>query len=459
MVLLVSKGKSGLSAVTALGSRCRAILSTRVARDTYLSLAVKIASTGLLFATTVLLARLLGPKGYGTYAYAYSIAMLLAMPANGGLQNLVLRETARGMAQDRLELVRGLWKWGDRAALAVSLAVIGIIGSILVVWQWRAEALRGKTLLWALALVPFISLSALRGAALRGLKLVVTGQLPESVFRPGLFLLAIVCTAILAGVTLSPALAMVLHVGAAFLAFLTASVLLWRYAPPPLGKIEPSIDARAWLNSGMVLALIGCLGVVNNQASTVILGLFEPMDQVGIYRVAVQVATLASFGLQTVNMVVAPRFADLYARGHKERLQRLVTGSARVVLAFNMVLTAGFVLLGRPFFSLVFGAKFAASYLPLLILLTGQIVNSAAGSVGFLLNMTGYERETMRGLATSVGASIALNLGFIPIWDVRGAAIATALSMALWNAILWMRARKVLGVNSSAFGRSIGQYR
>lgn len=70
-----------------------------------------------------------------------------------------------------------------------------------------------------------------------------------------------------------------------------------------------------------------------------------------------QIATLAAFGLEAVNMVVAPRFAELYTRGHIERLQQLVTISARVVLAFNVMITGFFVLAGRFFLTLVFWGR------------------------------------------------------------------------------------------------------
>jgi len=122
-----------------------------------------------------------------------------------------------------------------------------------------------------------------------------------------------------------------------------------------------------------------------------------------------------------------------------------------VVLAFNLVLTILFVALGRSFFNLVFGPEYDASYVPLLILLAGQMVNSAAGSVGFLLNMTGHERETARGMAVAATLNVVLNLLLTPLWGVQGAAIATAVSMIAWNALLWWAVHQRLGISSLAF--------
>lgn len=424
---------------------------SRIAREGLWSMVLKATNTLLVFLSTVLLARLLGAEGYGIYAYAYSLVTLLAMPAHAGLPYLIVRETARGMAQERPDLVKGVWHWAGRVVAMLSLVVVLGIGPILVVWQGGLRSPQGLTMAWALALVPLMALGNLRGAALRGLQRIVAGQLPEFLLRPGLFLLLVGSVAILAGEKLSAPLAMALYATASLLAFLIGAWMLWRHTPPPVRETHPSVETKGWLLSSVLFALLVGFAVVNSQASTVILGIFEAPDQVGVYRVAVQVATLASFGLQAVNMVVAPRFADLYARGDMEHLQRLATGSARVVLAFNFILTALFVLLGRSFFPLVFGSEFAASYIPLLILLVGQMANSAAGSVGFLLNMTGHEWETVRGMAVAAVLNIAFNLLLIPALGVKGAAIATAISMVAWNALLWWRVWKVLGINSFAF--------
>jgi len=78
-------------------------------------------------------------------------------------------------------------------------------------------------------------------------------------------------------------------------------------------------------------------------------------------------------------------------------------------------------------------------------------VNSAAGSVGMLLNMTRYERDTAKGLAVSAILNVVLNLLLIPLLGIIGAAIATAVSLITWKVLLWWVVRWRLGINSLAF--------
>jgi O-antigen/teichoic acid export membrane protein len=413
---------------------------------------LRIANTGLSFLFTLILSRSLGASGYGIFAYAYALAILLAVPAEAGLSTLIVRETALGVTLDRPDLVKGVWRWSERLVLVVSVILMLIAGLLLFLSRSVQANAPALTLAWALVLVPLTALSSLRGAALRGLQKVTAGQLPESLVRPGMFVIFL-CIVLVTGRQLSPPLAMALLVFAAILSFVLGAWMLWHNTPEMVRQTEKYTIKKEWLTSAILFALIASFSVINNQASTVILGWFKTSDQVGIYRVAVQVAALASFGLQTVNMIVAPRFADLYARKDMVKLQQMVTLSARIVLAFNLALTLLFILSGRLLFVLLFGSDFEGSYLPLVILLLGQSINSAAGSVGYLLNMTGHEAETTKGLGFAAGVNVVLNIFFIPFWGIYGAALATTVSMVVWNILLWQKVRQRLGINSLAFSR------
>ncbi len=426
-------------------------LRFRLTWETLGSFLLKAVNALLGFSATVLLARLLGAQGYGIYAYALSLITLLALPVDAGLPKLLIRETAQGLAQGLPELVRGAWQWSGRVVALLSLVVIGVGGPLLVSWQGGLTTPSGQTMAWALVLVPLMALGNLRGAALRGLKRVVLGQLPEFALRPGFFLLLVGGLALWNPNALSPPTAMMLRSAASLLAFLVGAWLLWIHTPDAIRHAQPTVQTREWLASSLMFALLAGFGVLNRHISTVLLGLFTAPEAVGRFRVAVQVSTLAAFGLQAVNAVVEPRFAEFWVRGEKARLQRLVTRSARVVLLFNAFVTGMFLLAGKPFFHVVFGQEFDASYGPLLILLVGQTVNSAVGSVGQLLNMTGHEQDVVKTMTLAVPLNIFLCLVLIPSWAIQGAAIANAVSMIFWNVLLWWRVRQRLGIISLAF--------
>ena len=97
----------------------------------------------------------------------------------------------------------------------------------------------------------------------------------------------------------------------------------------------------------------------------------------------------------------------------------------------------------------VFGEEYADGRIALAILCVGQLTNALVGSVGFLLNMTGNERDVAKGFAIAAIINIALNLVLIPLFGIEGAAFATAVSMMVWNVLLYRQARAKLGIDSS----------
>ena len=70
--------------------------------------ALKIASTGLVFITSLVLARILLAKGYGAYIYAISWVYLLSIPAMMGFPTLITRELARYKTQEDWGILRGV---------------------------------------------------------------------------------------------------------------------------------------------------------------------------------------------------------------------------------------------------------------------------------------------------------------------------------------------------------------
>jgi O-antigen/teichoic acid export membrane protein len=428
------------------------ILTSRIGRDTMGSMGLKLAGVGLSFLATVLLARLLGPSEYGVYAFVYATISLLSVPSEFGLPTLVVRETVRGMVSQDFPAVRGVWQWTGRAATLISLTLVVL--SVVGIWLFREPltSQRLLTFLCALALVPLIALGNLRGAALTGLRHVVAGQFPEFLLRPGIFALLLGIAALAGHSSLTAPMAMVLYVFSAGVTFSVGAWLLWRVTPLQVRSALPSYKSRTWLLSALPLAFIGGMQLIDQQASILLQGFFLPDASIGIYRIASQVAVLASFGLMTINLVLSPRFATLYAQGEMVKLQQLVRASARVILIFNLVLTVGFLVWGKLFLRLAFGSPFEAGYNPLIILLIGQLINSGAGSVGLLLNMSGNERETARGISIAALLNVVLNLILIPRWGIIGSSIASSASMIVWNVLLWFAVRKRLGINSLAFG-------
>lgn len=414
---------------------------------------VRLGGIGIGFATTIFLARLLGPSEYGVYAYVIAVITLLAVPVQFGLPTLVVRETARARETESWGLMLGLWYWSPLVVGILSLFVglATLVGITLIEQYLHPDS--QKALAYGLTLLPFVAWVALAGAAMSGLQRVVLGQLSENLLRPGFLLLFLVT-----GLTWFPSsefdaiFVLVLTIFAAILAFLVSYIILYLIRPKALTGQYPKYSNRSWFSSAWPLALVTGLQILNHQTDLLMLGVLATTTEVGIYRVVSQIALLAVFGLQIVNMVVAPRIATLHTAGKVQRLQKLITRSSQITLLVALPLTIALIVFGEAIISVLFGEKYAPGYTPLIVLTIGQLCNAGMGSVGLLLNMTGHERTTVKGVTIAILLNIPLNTLLIPVWGMTGAALASASSLIVWNVILWQASWHILDIDTTAIG-------
>ena len=83
---------------------------------------LKLASSALAVALTIVLARLLGPVEFGSYSFAFSLATLLALPLLQGLPTLAVREAGRAAQHERAAVSHALLRYANRLTIGVGIA-------------------------------------------------------------------------------------------------------------------------------------------------------------------------------------------------------------------------------------------------------------------------------------------------------------------------------------------------
>lgn len=417
------------------------------------SLAVKLGSTLLNVILAVVLARTLGAEGFGIYSFVFALITILAIPAQMGLPNLVVRETAKAQAHEDWSLIKGLWRWSTLMALAMSVALM-VLGGV-TAWLFATRLPDGGLVVfyWGLILIPLVALGNLRGAALRGLRHVVQGQLPEFILRPAFLILLVLGAHFgLSTHALSASDAMMLHALASLIAFVIGAWLLLRARPATLLS-EPGSKSRprAWLASALPLGMVDGMQLINQNIGLIILGILASAEDVGFYRIALQGGMLVSLGLMAINMAVGPYIARLHEQGETVALQRLLTWSAQIALLLSVVLGLGLIIAGPALLTAFFGLEYQESYAPLVIIALAQIINSITGCVGQILYMTRHEIDVAEAVTLGAICNTLLALALIPGLGTSGAALALIASVTLWNTILVARVWQRTGLVAVAF--------
>ncbi len=413
---------------------------------------LKVASTALIFLMTLLLARLLGSTGYGTYAYALAWFGILSVLCVFGLDKLLVREVSIFNARSAWGLMRGILRWSNFTALVVSAGFALLAGITIWIVSERLESQMTYTLLVALIMLPLIVLLRLRQAAMRGLHYVVGGQLPEMLIMPISFFIIIGIMYLFIRNALSAPIAMTAQVAAVAFALIVGVRQLQIFLPPSAKEAYPVYQGWTWMHIVMPLVFLDFMTMINSQIDIILLGLMRSTGSVGIYAVAKKGAGLITFVLIAVNIALAPTIARMYAAGEMDKLQRMITKSARIILIGSLPIAIVLIIFGHWFLLFFFGQDFIQGERALAILGAGQLINAATGSVGLLLIMTGYERDAALCVGISAAVNIILNLILIPRWGLEGAAAATATAVILWNILLTVLVYRRLGIHPTAVG-------
>jgi O-antigen/teichoic acid export membrane protein len=296
----------------------------------------------------------------------------------------------------------------------------------------------------ALISLPIISLRNIRLAVMGGLHRVVIGWLPEMLLEPLLFIIGILIISLIFKTKLSSVEIVVIYVFVTAITLLIGNCLLNRFLPPVIKEIIPQYQVKSWLTSALPLMLLGGMQIINSRIDILMLGAIKGTEAVGIYMAIIRGTQLISFILIAVNNVLAPTFASLYAQNHREQLQKVISQSSRGILFISLPIAASLIIFGH-WYLLLFGSEFIQGKNALIVLSIGQLINTATGSVGVLLNMTGHERYTTISVSASALLNVIGNALLIPLWGINGAAIATTISMIFFNLTKAHWAYKKLG--------------
>ncbi|WP_280570272.1 flippase [Chromohalobacter sp. 296-RDG] len=418
------------------------------------TLIVKAIHAILMLLSAAMFARMLGTAGYGVYSFSLAVITICSIPAQAGAPQVVVRETAKANRADIPREIPSVWKWANRNVLLFTTITIFFTSLAIIALKDIISPARFTTLLFGVSLIPLIAFINVKAAALRGLSSVVLAQLPDSIIRPLSLLLIFTGGTFLAsyGRTFPPVYLMLAHTLAAAASltfiFLILKVKVSHFSPsPPL--LRKTRDS--WNKAALPLAFISAFMLVNKQTDLILLGLLRDDHEVGVYKAVFQIAFLVIFGLQAVNQIIKPYLATLYYENRKAELQRLLTLSSRTIFLLATPPVLAIFFYGPAIITTVFGSGFATGSEALYILVFGQLINAYFGPIDTLLNMTGYEKESLKALSLAILCNLSLNFLLIPSFGIQGAAAATTISLFIWNLSLWYVARTKLKLKASFF--------
>jgi len=402
---------------------------------------------------TLLVTRTLGAESWGIFSLCLVVLQIASVIGRLGMDTALLRFTAEYAAKGEIGILKEIYKKALILVVPFSIFVavsVYFLSPILSAKAFHKPYLTPYFKIISLAIVPFVLLW-IHSEGIRGLKKIKESQLLQ---QTAVFGAAIIFFGAGLFCVRSDFLPLISY-SMSILVFSVVSILLWcKYlasflSPSVLSSSFSTFNTasafyipscKSLLSVSVPMLLSNSLMLVMSWADIVMLGIFRSAQEVGIYNVVLRISILASISLVAINTIAAPKFAELWGKRNVKALVRVAQQSTR--LMFWISFPVLFLFLFFPKFILgMFGEDFKIGAMALMILTVGQFVNVVAGSVGYVLMMTGYQQFHQKIILIGTLCNVFLNYILIPRYGIVGAAIASAMSVTFWNLIFTIKVK------------------
>lgn len=405
----------------------------KLVKDSSLVMFARISSVLLGFVINLIIAREFGSEILGITAILNSVIMISCLLISFGMNTSIIKVLPpflRSRKTDLVLLIRNFY---------IIFLLVGGLFSIIIYYLTPFisinifdNILLEKYLVTFSFFVIIIAVKDFNLSILRGLK--KYKMFSFFLLIPNIIILFSLLLVTLDMISLDPLLLFIII--PAFISISTLFVALFSIISTDLSK-NLNIKKRPYsfskiLKISMPMFLLSAMQLIMSQADIVMIGVFLPETSVGVYSIAIKLSLLTSFMLTSVNNIVSPQFSELYHDGKIKELKNKIRYSNKLIFFTSLPILIILLLFGR-FILSKFGDEFVLANIALRILVLGQILNSSCGSIGHYLVMTGKGKVFNRILFLSLIFNIILNYIFIPLIGINGAALASFISLVVWN--------------------------
>lgn len=389
------------------------------------------------FAVQVLTVRYLSKGDYGAFAYVLSLASLGSSLAVFGLDKTITRFVPIYQEKGEYPKLFG--------AIIMMVATIILLGFFLVLLVfsfqgWIAESfIRDQLAVKLLLLLVFLSPVDAFDSLLVGMLAIFAK--PSAIFfrrhvlGPGLKLLVIVLLISLRSNVYFLAIGYV--AADVFGAILYSGILIRDLRNQGLSKHfnirTIQFPVKEVFGFSVPLLTTNLVYMVRSQLVIVMLGYFRGTTDVAAYRAVQPVADLNTTVIQSFGFLFMPIMARMFAKDDQAGIDDLYWQSAVWITVITFPIFVVTFSLAQPLTLLLFGERYAQSGSIMTLLAIGYYFNAALGFNADTLRIYGKLRYTVAIDFLAMIISVGLTLVLIPRYGAFGAALATCVTLVIYN--------------------------
>ncbi len=414
------------------------------------SIFIKFSSAFFALINAVLLTRMLTVEGFGIYILAFTTVTVLSIPVALGLPELITRYISKYEVEQNFAAIKGLLIRANVFVIYSTLVVLLIAFLLYIFWWIKYDTSTVLTFWYSFILLPLLVYGELRAAALRGLKYIILGQMPDTFIRNFLFTLPLLVCFLLK-VEMDPQTAMLWHCLSAVISFLIGIFFLNQKLLRNIRDLKPVFYNNIWIKQALPYTLTTSVQIIKIRSLVYFLAYFWSVEIVAIYDVANRGASLVSFTVDALNKAISPYISVAFEKQNKDSLQKIVKKSSRLIFAMSFPVALIFIIGGKSLISWLFGADYTDAYLPLVILCIGHIVNTLSGPLIPIFNMTNNQKYLSRNQLIMMFVSLSISSPFIYYYGAIGAAVVFSTVIIVQNIFLLRYIKQKMNIGSTIF--------
>jgi O-antigen/teichoic acid export membrane protein len=388
-----------------------------IKRHAIISLSTTILLTAVGYLSTIYFAQALGPAILGSYFLFLAYVGIFDLLGDGGFGGAVVKRISEGQEKDQYYSAFIFLRF---ILLFISLSVLAIIAPYIVdlnssgLFSWLILALIAATF-------ASITMNGIYGAGNVGIA--QASNLCSTIIRILVQVIATFLGYAAGGLA-----------GGFIVGTIAGFIINFRYVQLHLARFT-MLHLKSLFSFSFWIFLAASGTLVFAYSDTILIGYFMTNADVGIYRVALQLTAAATFITGALHYVLYPKMSGWFTRGEVHTAEIALSKAFTYSLLLAVPVVAGGILLGDKLLVYFYGAEFESGVIALGILLFVQIVNVFMYLQTMCLNAIDQPRNSFIATAIAAGINIILNILFIPVMGISGAALATFISIAL-NALI-----------------------
>lgn len=406
-----------------------------VTRGTLILLLGTLGYVGANFIARVLLVRTLTTGEFSEFYIALTLSGLITALGQLGLPQAVARSIPYAASADEQ---RGVVRAAFRIAIPLAIASGAVLAllALPISLTYHAPVLGLALEYFAVAIAASI-VAAQIAAVFQGFEDVRPNTIFLQILNPLLFIvfLAVFSVSGAAGFPLGYTGALLAYVLATAIALggilFYALARMPRHLPPGPVALGAS---RKLVVFALPLFVVGIFSFLAGALDTLLLGYFHNAET-GNYGAALSLARLTLVGLGALGYILLPVVARFARMGDAEASRIVYATATKWMILTSLPLFLVFVFYPGPSLGFVYKASYAATTLPLQILVVGAFAATVIGPATAAQVSFGQTRPLLYNNLAAAGANALLSLSLIPAYGDVGAAVAWSTASALVPAL------------------------